>query len=191
MSRKRVGDSSVFANPKATKRGPNGRILCRACGKETTPPRRTFCCEDCVTRWKVVNSPGFARKLVRKRDMGRCALCGLECLALKKALVRIWCDDKRNQTTRFKAVRRILGIPKSHYAYDTLWHMDHILPVAEGGGSCGLDNLRTLCRWCHKGETRKLMARLREQRKAGDCASSARSVDPTTKPPDNRRRATP
>lgn len=48
--------------------------------------------------------------------------------------------------------------PGSHIR--TLWEMDHIRPVSEGGGSCGLENLRTLCLWCHWGETRKLRKRL-------------------------------
>ena len=30
---------------------------------------------------------------------------------------------------------------------------DHIKPVYEGGGSCGLDNIRTLCIACHKKNT--------------------------------------
>jgi hypothetical protein len=39
------------------------------------------------------------------------------------------------------------------------WDMDHITPVVEGGGGCGLDNLRTLCIPCHRAETAKLAAR--------------------------------
>ena len=31
-----------------------------------------------------------------------------------------------------------------------LWDADHIIPVKDGGGMCGLDNLRTLCISCHK-----------------------------------------
>ena len=41
----------------------------------------------------------------------------------------------------------------------SLWQMDHILPVSEGGGSCGLENLRTLCIGCHNKETNKLTKR--------------------------------
>jgi len=41
-----------------------------------------------------------------------------------------------------------------------MWEMDHIIPVSEGGGSCGLDNLRTLCIRCHKAETAALKSRL-------------------------------
>src|SRR5450759_254868 len=29
------------------------------------------------------------------------------------------------------------------------WEADHIIPVADGGGECGLDNYRVLCRPCH------------------------------------------
>ncbi|MCG8436406.1 MAG: HNH endonuclease, partial [Gammaproteobacteria bacterium] len=40
----------------------------------------------------------------------------------------------------------------------TLWEMDHIVPVSDGGGGCGLDNLRTLCIPCHKSESARLAA---------------------------------
>jgi len=43
--------------------------------------------------------------------------------------------------------------------------IDHIIPVCEGGGCCGLDNLRTLCNSCHRKETNKLMARRRSKPK--------------------------
>ena len=47
----------------------------------------------------------------------------------------------------------------------TLWDMDHIVPVVEGGGECDLDNLRTLCIWCHKRVTAELAARRAEERR--------------------------
>jgi 5-methylcytosine-specific restriction endonuclease McrA len=34
--------------------------------------------------------------------------------------------------------------------HSSLWEADHIVPVAEGGGACGLENYRTLCVPCHK-----------------------------------------
>lgn len=45
-----------------------------------------------------------------------------------------------------------------------LWEADHIVPVVEGGGECGLDNYRTLCIPCHKKETKALAARLAAKR---------------------------
>ena len=61
-------------------------------------------------------------------------------------------------------------LPKTRQATDRLlndpqecdfWQADHKLAVAEGGGSTGLDNLRTLCSPCHYAETEKLLARLK------------------------------
>jgi len=48
-----------------------------------------------------------------------------------------------------------------------LWEADHIVPVVRGGGSTGLENLRTLCVPCHRRETAQLAAdRARERREA-------------------------
>lgn len=41
--------------------------------------------------------------------------------------------------------------------------IDHIVPVCEGGGFCGPENLRTLCPRCHRQETEKLNTRLKRQ----------------------------
>lgn len=40
------------------------------------------------------------------------------------------------------------------------FELDHVIPVAEGGGVCGPDNLRLLCLACHKRESRNLSQRL-------------------------------
>ena len=53
------------------------------------------------------------------------------------------------------------------------WQMDHETPVAEGGGSCGSDNLRTLCTPCHAAATRDLAARLASTRRQKSRAASA------------------
>lgn len=45
------------------------------------------------------------------------------------------------------------------------WDADHIVPVVEGGGECGIDGYRTLCKPCHKTVTAELRARLAEARK--------------------------
>jgi 5-methylcytosine-specific restriction protein A len=65
--------------------------------------------------------------LVILRDKGMCALCGI--------------NTKTIRTNRWN---------------DSPYDIDHIVPVSEGGGCCGLSNLRTLCKPCHKGETKKL-----------------------------------
>ncbi len=56
-----------------------------------------------------------------------------------------------------KALQNLLQNPKE----GDFWQADHIKAVAEGGGSCGLENLRTLCTPCHQHETEKLRFRLK------------------------------
>lgn len=57
----------------------------------------------------------------------------------------------------------------------SLWQADHIVPVAEGGGQCGLANMRTLCLRCHREATKALMLRLRR--------GSDSSLRPAVSPP--------
>jgi len=45
----------------------------------------------------------------------------------------------------------------------SLWDADHIQPVAEGGGECDLENIRTLCLRCHRTVTLELRERLRQK----------------------------
>jgi 5-methylcytosine-specific restriction protein A len=121
-------------NPDGELRGPNGRVLCRWCGTEVTPPRRTFCSGGgirfhrggatwegawgCVEEWRVRTSSSFLRRVVWARDRGRCAGCRRACGGLRGA----WVADHR-----------------------------HALCL---GGSGGLDNLQTLCRECESVKTR-------------------------------------
>lgn len=51
---------------------------------------------------------------------------------------------------------------------------DHELAVAEGGGACGLGNLRTLCTPCHQRETAALRQRLKRRADARAAQASRR-----------------
>lgn len=47
----------------------------------------------------------------------------------------------------------------------SLWEADHVLEVADGGGSCSLSNMQTLCLWCHRAksaESRRARAAARQ-----------------------------
>lgn len=56
-----------------------------------------------------------------------------------------------------KSLSRLLQKPKE----GDFWQADHMHAVSEGGGDCGLENLRTLCTPCHQVETNRLRSRLR------------------------------
>ena len=121
-----------------------------------------------------------------------CAACGLDTRVLERDLRRalaaltgqaewsrthrVWEDGV--QVTRFRRpLRRAARLRGSRAAVRALealgltvdrsfWEADHVVAVVEGGGLCGLENLRTLCRPCHKAETLALRAR----REAGRAA---------------------
>jgi 5-methylcytosine-specific restriction endonuclease McrA len=83
----------------------------------------------------------------------RAFVCGIDCDWLGEHLREIrWIYNK-------------IKIP-GHNKYDdwgpwwtdsyTYWEADHIIPVSQGGGCCGLENYRTLCIPCHKKMSAKL-----------------------------------
>ena len=123
--------------------GPNGLPLCRWCELEILAKRRrTFCSDYCVHQWRLRTDPGYLRDQVFARDHGICHLCQADTVAIYAALKRA------------RGNARIAGLSlygmKSITSRRSLWDADHILPVAEGGGQCDLDNLRTLCLPCHR-----------------------------------------
>ncbi|HKY40336.1 MAG TPA: HNH endonuclease signature motif containing protein [Polyangiaceae bacterium] len=143
-----------WADPKELPRGPSGRPLCRRCSQEIVKGsgRRTFCSDSCVTEWKIRTQPEFAAELVHARDHGVCRACGRDCDALyRKIRITKWARRKRRLAE--------LGLPLYLLRRRRYWEVDHIQAVVEGGGCCGLENLRTLCWECHKKATRELQIR--------------------------------
>ena len=144
-------------------KGDNGRALCRWCQLEVPARRFTFCSEWCVHEWRLRTNPGYLREQVEKRDRGICALCATDTVAAYNHLKR------SRGTARLKLLER-WGLVRM--VRKSLWDADHIVPVAEGGGECDLQNLRTLCLICHKRQTAELTLRLRKSLKT-DAPTSA------------------
>lgn len=135
--------------------GPNGLPLCRWCELEILAKRRrTFCSEYCVHQWRLRTDPGYLRDQVFSRDKGVCSLCQADTVAIYSAL-------KRSRGRAQAAGLSLYGM-KTVVSRRSLWDADHILPVAEGGGQCDLDNLRILCLPCHRETTAQLRLRLRK-----------------------------
>jgi 5-methylcytosine-specific restriction endonuclease McrA len=121
--------------------------------------RFTFCCEGCVREWRLRTDPGYLREQVFLRDHGVCAACGLDTEALRKEKRKLDYAARRAFEAEWGRRRR-------------LWDADHIVPVAEGGGECGLANMRTLCLKCHREATAALLRR----RRAGGAAQDSRPI---------------
>lgn len=143
-----------------------GKPLCRWCKEPVPKGSRSWCSTKCVDEYRVRAWPGHARKLVKKRDKGMCGLCGLRTIemwhAFHEALWKLpnrWAEEDRIAL----ALKMGLAERFGRQASSTWWHMDHIIPVSEGGGACGLENLRTLCLECHYTETVKLRIRLADK----------------------------
>ena len=133
-SRARVVTADQWGKPD---RNDAGESICRWCRGPVKPPRRTFCGDSCVHEWKIRSSPWYVRQQIKKRDKGTCQLCG--CNVVKAH--REWTRSKPPAGDR--AARR------AWRALRPRWEADHIVPVADGGGECGLENYRLLCRPCH------------------------------------------
>ena len=122
--------------------GTNGRLACLECGGDITAKRRyTFCGPKCAEDFRIKTSASAVRFAVFKRDNGVCAKCGTDVFA-------------------------VTGRERRARGTGDLWQADHIVPVIEGGGACGLDNYRTLCTACHKEETAQLARRRADKAKS-------------------------
>lgn len=130
-----------YVNPKDLPRGPNGKALCRHCCTEVTGRRQTFCSDACIEQWKIRTRPAFAKVKVFERDHGICAECKADCGG-----------EVMRGGQRMRPGCR--------------WEMDHIVPVVEGGGSCGIEGLRTLCIPCHRRVTAELASRRAQARRS-------------------------
>ena len=166
MSTRRILDASLNfpkrRHPDGVLHGRTGHSgwLCRVCGGNVPPPRRTICSKVCAKRLQMLCFGGFQRTAVQKRDQGVCSRCGCDTERLRRVI-----QHAREFTRRWRVfvspgkLLRSIGWPDGGNSY-SLWEMDHRLPVVEGGGVRAsmtveqvMANLRTLCRLCHRHET--------------------------------------
>ncbi len=135
----------------------NGNKLCRWCNKSVYPPRKTMCSQECVHELKLRISGRYIRDCVYKRDKGICSICNLDTKDIAKKALLLFNEDRNNflKENNISLKRKIWS---KKYG-GGLWDADHIVPVKEGGGLCGLDNLRTLCISCHKKVTKELISK--------------------------------
>ena len=133
---------------------------CAWCGADRPRGRPKYCSLLCSREAVIRASGAEVEAAVFKRDRGVCAACGMDCA---------WLAEQRRAMQRARPWQSepLPGSwgPWQPNGHDRLWQADHILPVAEGGGVCGLENFRTLCLRCHKLDTAQLAGRLADRRK--------------------------
>jgi 5-methylcytosine-specific restriction endonuclease McrA len=137
--------------------GQNKRALCRWCGLEVPSNRRSFCCSECVHEYRLRTQPRYVRECVYKRDKAICAICGIDTKEISKQILETKDSSDIKNLMQLYNISTKRKVWKKKYG-GGLWDADHIIPVCQGGGQCGLDNYRTLCISCHKEETKKLLS---------------------------------
>lgn len=142
---------------------------CRLCLKPVPKRRITWCSNECVDKYASQWDSHTLKRLAFARDKGVCLLCHRDTVKERKSVP--WSGRRAKDIAGIEA----LGYPTSaatSLSGRRVWYeLDHIVPVVEGGGAGGVDNLRTLCWICHKEETKKLAAR------SGERLRNARAVE--------------
>ncbi len=139
---------------------PRIKGFCAWCGKAFRG--RKYCSQECRQDAYIRASGSEVRCRVFQRDKSVCAACGTDCEWVKQQY-RIMRNARRENQEALWQFAVALG-PYRSTGYE-FWQADHIIPVSEGGGVCGLDNYRTLCLRCHKLDTALLAKRLAERKR--------------------------
>lgn len=146
MSTKRYTGKLIDAKLLPT--NETGYTACRWCKGDVIPPKRTMCSEKCRHEISIRINSSYMRRCVYQRDNGICAICDIDTKHIAKTALSLDYDDR----IQYLAEHKISPKRKVHKRKlgGGLWDADHIITVKDGGGECGLDNLRTLCIKCHK-----------------------------------------
>lgn len=155
MSRKHPDAKPPYPSPTRQ----DGTRGCRWCWGDLPKRRRTFCGDACVEQYRREHDWTYIRSLVFERDRGVCRLCGVDTEKIRRILRSL---RRRCRIDVWLPGHASVALGRDHGG----WEADHITPRHDGGGN-QLDNLRTLCRACHKGVTREF-ARVRAERRRKD-----------------------
>jgi len=126
----------------------DGLTCCRWCNKGVMPPRRTLCSKECAHEIRLRTDGNYLRSCVYNRDKGICAICNIDTKKIVKTALSLNLFERNEYLQSLNiSLKRKIYIRKFG---GSLWDADHIIQVRDGGGCCGLDNIRTLCISCHK-----------------------------------------
>lgn len=147
---------------------------CTVCATPVPRGRKGWCSESCVKEFNGRTS-GWAW-FVRHRDKGVCSLCGIDTklyhdLPAYFSSRHLWRFSSLNGLSArhkrpVRACTCFFCVAAREAEEIARWEADHIVPVWEGGGLCGPENLRTLCLGCHKAESARGAARRAKARRS-------------------------
>lgn len=124
---------------------------CRWCNKGVIKPRRTICSNECQHELLIRTNNRYIRDCLYKRDKAICSVCKIDTKQIAANALKLADEELHNYLKSNNiSLKRKIWIRKHGGG---LWDADHIVTVKDGGGVCGLDNLRTLCISCHKNKT--------------------------------------
>ena len=166
--------------------------LCRWCGLDVhrlSAKRRTFCSDECVHEFNIRSSASYIRTYIAKRDKYICQICGLDCKGFVRQLWRYVNEHIRDLQQQpiyagynnYRHAQRALEMEffdlrsmewVNTHGRSTFYDIDHIHEVVKGGGQCGEENLRLLCLACHRKETARLRAELKQANSGASDSSS-------------------
>jgi HNH endonuclease len=131
--------------------------------------KAVYCSQECAEDGRLRRGGMYASSRIRAQvfalEGGVCQLCGVDAHAFflrVKSLppsqrLSVLCNANWRLPRTNVALQRLLQDPTE----GNFWQADHIKAVSEGGGGCGIENLRTLCVPCHTSETETLRGRLK------------------------------
>ncbi|AYU76774.1 SNF2/RAD54 related DNA helicase, putative [Leishmania donovani] len=128
-----------------------------------------FCSGKCRLSFFIRRSGGAIRRSVAGVDKSVCSHCHVDCETLCTSVAAAAGRRERvavigrlhPQLLQFPALcEKVVSNPIP----GNFWHVDHVVPVAWGGGEATLDNLQTLCVVCHALKTHEDMRQLRQKR---------------------------
>ena len=146
-----------------------------------------YCSQACGDEGRLRRGGVFASRNLRTAvfalEAGVCTRCGFDTHRLYEDIRGLEPAQRLNRFMNAKwklpntrnALDNLLSNPKE----GDFWQVDHIRAVSEGGGGCGLENLRTLCVPCHQQETDDLRRRLRLRAPAGSAEERGVQADIT------------
>jgi len=139
------------------------RKECTWCGNPVGKGRSTWCSDQCVEAFRSRCDSGHQVLLVTKRDKFICQLCGRNTKESQEAGIQASraaglrpgvAPFSTAATTRRDEIWAQYGYARGRWS-----EVDHIVPVVEGGGLLGIENLRWVCGACHAEVTRVLAKR--------------------------------